>query len=38
LLIYKTSATDDACGDVVAANKAVNRLFSELALICVQGR
>ena len=36
--IYETAATDDAYGGVVATNKAVNRLFDELAQFCVQSR
>lgn len=36
--IYETAATDDTYGGVVAANKAVNRLFDELAQFCVQSR
>ena len=34
--IYETAATDDAYGGVVAANRAVNRLFNELAQFSVQ--
>jgi cholesterol transport system auxiliary component len=36
--IYETAVTDDTYGGVVAANKAVNRLFDELAQFCVQAR